>query len=312
MKSQLSLPGNCRVVRALGVGGGAWNVAAAIVVPLLALTYFLLGLMLLSAGSAAWDNWQRVEAFEPGSFLKGLLTFLALILLIAVSHWVLRRRKVFRELRAAAAGEEAAYARACIAEPEALRSFDREKLARWMAEFRRASQDTLLLDEASALIFWDDGDEQVPAEVVLRGVPRTVAVPFIILIMISVGIGVWINSDTWFECIVGLTMDIGAAAWPIYAVLGRERRLGGDRLVRVGQFMHGAALWSPPEAVLKIRRFSLGLFAWFRVETIGPDGVTGMLIVDRPSSRRSLRAVIRLWTQSHALASDSIGSVVRD
>jgi hypothetical protein len=152
----------------------------------------------------------------------------------------------------------------------------------------------------------------VPAEVVLRGVPRTVAVPFIILIMISVGIGVWINSDTWFECIVGLTMDIGAAAWPIYAVLGRERRLGGDRLVRVGQFMHGAALWSPPEAVLKIRRFSLGLFAWFRVETIGPDGVTGMLIVDRPSSRRSLRAVIRLWTQSHALASDSIGSVVRD
>jgi hypothetical protein len=135
-------------------------------------------------------------------------------------------------------------------------------------------------------------------------VPRTIAVPFVILIMISVAIGVWINSDSWFERIIGLTMDIGAGAWSMYAVLGRERRLGGDRLVRSGQFVHGAATWSPPDAVLKIRRFSLGLFAWFTVWTIGPGGVTGMLIVDRPSSRRSLRAVIRLWTQSHALASE--------
>jgi hypothetical protein len=149
----------------------------------------------------------------------------------------------------------------------------------------------------------------VPEQVVLRGVPRTVAVPFIVLVVIGIGIAVWVNSDSWFDLIMGLTMDVGAAAWATYAVLGRECRIGGDRIVRPGEFVHGATSWSPPEAVLKIRRFSLGLFAWFSVWTIGPRGFTRMLIADRPDSRRSLREAIRLWTKPSTLAGDPGASV---
>jgi hypothetical protein len=227
------------------------------------------------------------EAFELGPFLRGLLTFLVLALLIGASAWVFHRRKVLRQRRAEAAGEEAAYALACVAEPEALTTHDGEKLARWMTEFRRASRDVLLLDEASAIILMTPGDDHAPEQVVLR-----------------IAIAMCVRSNSWLELIVGLTMDVGAAAWTIYAILGRERRIGGDRFVRPGQFAHGATTWSPPEAVLKIRRFSLGLFAWFSVWTIGPRGFTRMLVADRPDSRRSLREAIHLWTQPAALAAD--------
>jgi hypothetical protein len=311
MDSTISLPGGCRVVRTWGVGGGAWNVAAAIVVPILAAAFLFLGLVLLSAGSAALGMWRGGEAFELGSFLKGLLAFLVLVPLIAVSFWVFRRRKVFRQRRAEVLGEEAAFALACVAEPEAISSLDREKYVGWMAEFRRVSQDVLLLDEASARILWDAENDRVPTQVLLRGMPRTVVIPFVTLLMIGIGVGVWINSDYWIERIFGLTIDVGAAAWSIVFVLGRERRLGGDRLVLPGQFVHGAASWSPPEALLKIRRFSLGIFAWFTVWTIGPGGSTYLLIVDRPASRKSLREVIRLWIQPLALAGESGTSVER-
>jgi hypothetical protein len=311
MDSTIALPRGCRVVRAWGVGGGAWNVAAAIVLPIMTVAGILSVFVLISAGSAALGMWRGGEAFELGSFLEGLLSFLASVLLIVVSLWVFRRRKVFRQLRAEAKGEEAAYARACVAEPEAPWTLDREKMGGWMAEFRRASQDVLLMDEVSALILWDARDDRAPAEIVLRGIPRTVAIPFVILLMIGIGVGVWINSDSWIERILGLTMDVGATAWSAYAILGRERRLGGDRVARPGQFVHGAASWSPPEAVLKIRRFSMGFFAWFTVWTIGPGGYTYMRIVDRPASRRSLRELIRLWIRPLALAGESGTSAER-
>jgi hypothetical protein len=304
MNSNLALPGGCRVVRSWGVAGGAWNVAVPVAWTIVTLGPIFVGLLLLSAGSAALRMSRGGEAFELGPFLRGLLTFLVLALLIGASAWVFHRRKVLRQRRAEAAGEEAAYALACVAEPEALTTHDGEKLARWMTEFRRASRDVLLLDEASAIILMTPGDDHAPEQVVLRGVPRTVAVPFIVLIVVGIAIAMCVRSNSWLELIVGLTMDVGAAAWTIYAILGRERRIGGDRFVRPGQFAHGATTWSPPEAVLKIRRFSLGLFAWFSVWTIGPRGFTRMLVADRPDSRRSLREAIHLWTQPAALAAD--------
>jgi hypothetical protein len=171
MNANVALPGGCRVVRTWGVVGGAWNVAVPLAWTIVTLAPIFVGLLLLSAGSAALNMFRGGEAFELGPFLRGLLTFLVLALLIGASAWVFHRRKVLRQRRAEAAGEEAAYALACVAEPEALTTHDGEKLARWMTEFRRASRDVLLLDEASAIILMTPGDDHAPEQVVLRGVP---------------------------------------------------------------------------------------------------------------------------------------------
>ena len=296
MDSNPVLPEGCRVVRAWGVGGGAWNVISAIAWTVLPLAGLFLCLLLLSAGSALLGILQGNEAFEPVAFLKGLLTFVVLASLLAGSSWAIHRRKVLRRRRAEAVGAEAAYALACVAEPEALASLDREKLARWMEAVRRASRDVLLVDEACASSILDARETDGSEQVVLRGISRKVAVPFMVLLMLGVGALVWVNSDSWLDRIIGLVMDFGAGAWATYAILGREGRIGGDRIVLPGRLVHGAASWSPPEAVLTVRRFSLGAFAWFAVQTIGPGGVTGMTIVDRPDTRRALRQAIRLWT----------------
>ncbi len=292
------------MVRTWGVGGGAWTLVSVIAWTVLSVVGLFMGLLLLSAGSAALGIWKGDDSFESAAFLKGLLTFLVLALLLAASSWAIHRRKVFRRRRAEAVGEEAAYALACVAEPEGLSSLDREKSVRWMEAFRRASRDVLLVDEACASLLLGAREPAGPDQVLLRGVSRTVAVPITVLLVVGIGVMVWVSSDSWFERIAGLTMDFGAGAWGIYAILGREGRIGGDRVVLPGRFVHGAASWSPPEAVMTVRRFSVGVFAWFVVWAIGPGGFTRMTIVDRPDGRRSLREAIRLWTHPPAPMED--------
>jgi hypothetical protein len=286
-----------RVVTCWSVSGGAgWTVLEVVTATVALLSALVVVLMLVLSVDEGWAVIQgRSKASLPG-IGRGMLTLATCSVFVGAWFLVRRRRESIRRSAAEAAGPGAAFALACIAQPDALKEGTAERADAWLREFRRLSPDVLVVDLAADRAI---GDPLPPppagAAVTIRGMPSAIGVALVAAAMAAFIAVSWSGARSLVEFGVAILLDVVLGAGAIALMLVRQRRIGGDRLVRAGRLQHGTCTWTSADSLLAIRTHRLGVVTFFNVLAIGPSGITFAWVVDGPSGRRTLRELAALW-----------------
>jgi hypothetical protein len=289
-----------RVVRFWTAKGSATLAAlSGISLFLIPMAVLVLGLAVIGAGTQIWDVMAGKRELAPLLTLRELGGAILLLLSVTVvligCGWVRQRHRTLRAAAAAAAGPDAAFALACLAEPELFKEPSTERAHTWFIEFRSRSSDALIMNASAAEAIGSLATPAGAKTVTLRGTPRRVAIAAVVVTGLILAVLIWLLSDGLVDFVVGLALDLVAGAGALSYLLFRERRLGGDRTVEAGAFQHGTTSWTPAEAVMVARRFHIGPLAWYRIHVIGTPGITSIWILDRPGSTATLRDAMALW-----------------
>jgi hypothetical protein len=289
-----------RVVRVWSAKGSAMMAAlSGISLFVIPTCLILLTLVVVGAGAQVWDVLTGTRELAPLLTLRelggALLIVLSGTVVLGGCVWVRGRHRVLRAAAAAAAGPDAAFALACLAEPELFKEPSTERAHTWFTEFRCHSRDALIMNASAAEAIGSLATSSGMTTVTLRGTPRRVAIAAVLVTGLILAVLIWLLSDGLVDFVVGLSLDLVAGAGAMSYLLFRERRLGGDRTVEAGAFQHGTISWTPAEAVMVARRYRFGPLAWYRIHVIGTPGITSIWILDRPASTATLRDAMVLW-----------------
>ena len=285
-----------RVVRLWSMRGSAvWTTLAGIAWIVMLFSTMFLALALWVGVDQGIQIMRGKAEFAGAGFGKGVLTVLVLTVILCASAWVIGHRKSLREAEAERTGPSAAYASACLTAPEAMEKMSGEEAAKWLSEFRRLSPDVLIIDPRVAVAIGNQPLGATRDALTIGGVPPRIAQFGVVLLMVAILWFLWVESKGWLDFTIGVTTDVIFGAGAIVLMASRQRRLGGDRTIRVGEFIHGDGRWTPDDSVMAVRRLGFSGLAWYRFTLIGKAGVTHSWVRDRAGSGETVREALGLW-----------------
>ena len=286
-----------RVVRLWSMrGSAAWTTLAGIASIVMFFSTMFLALALWVGVDRGIQIMRGKAEFAGAGFGKGVLTVLVLTVILCASAKVIGRRKSLRKAEAEQTGPSAAYASACLTAPEGVANMSGEEAAKWLSEFRRLSPDVLIVDPRVAVAIGKHPLGTTRDSLTIGGVPPRIAQFGVVLLMVAMLGLFWVNAEGWLDFTISVTMDVILGAGTIALVEhARQSRLGGNRTIRAGEFIHGESRWTPDDSVMTVRRFGFSGLAWYRFTLIGKTGVTFWWVRDRLGSEETIREALALW-----------------